>query len=71
MTSNPAKVEYGFTITSSDLARGQLNRSGTVRVDKVYTLSQAIVVTTFGRVNSSVLDQIRTMFQKLTAKNPS
>ena len=68
MTSNPAPSEYSFTITSSDLARGKLNRPGKVRVDKIYTLSQSIIARTFGRVNSTVLDRIRDALQDLTAR---
>ncbi len=70
MTSNPAVVDYSFTITSSDLEQGNLNRPGKVRVDKIYTLSQFIVVKTFGRVNSDVLSQIRNMLQALIARTP-
>jgi mRNA interferase MazF len=65
MTSSPATSDYSFTITSSDLDRGKLNRPGRVRVDKIYTLSQSIVVKTFGRVNSNVLDRIRSTLQDL------
>jgi mRNA interferase MazF len=68
MTSNPVKVDYSFTITSSDLDQGNLNRPNKVRVDKIYTLSQSIVVKTFGRVNSNVLDQIRDKLRDLIAK---
>jgi mRNA interferase MazF len=67
MTSNPLTVDYSFTVTSSDLERGELNRTGKVRVDKIYTLSQSIVLKTFGRVDSNVLDRIRTMLQDLVA----
>jgi mRNA interferase MazF len=67
MTSNPTPADYSFTITSSDLAQGTLNRPSRVRVDKIYTLSQSIVVKTFGRVNASVLDRIRGTLQDLTA----
>ncbi len=70
MTSNPTRVDYGFTITSSNLEQGKLNRPGKVRVDKIYTLSQSIVVKTFGRVNSDTLNQIRKKLQALTAKKP-
>jgi len=66
MTSNPAPVDYSFTITSSDLVPGQLNRPGKVRVDKVYTLSQSIVVNKFGQVDVNVLDKIRRFLQSLT-----
>lgn len=67
MTSNPAQVDYSFTITSSDLDAGELNRPGKVRVDKVYTLSQSIVVKTFGRVNVEILTKISELLQDLTA----
>jgi mRNA interferase MazF len=43
MTSNPATVQYGFVIDSADVERGRLNRPGTVRVDKIYTLSQSLM----------------------------
>jgi mRNA interferase MazF len=69
MTSNPVTTPYSFTITSADLQQGQLNHPGQVRVDKIYTLSQAIVIKTFGRVNSTVLDRIRAVLQGLTAPN--
>src|SRR5205809_5977864 len=50
MTSNPTLTAYSFTITSANLTRGSLNRPGTVRVDKLYTLEQTLVVKTFGHV---------------------
>lgn len=68
MTSDPSTVDFSFTLTQSDLEQGNLNRPGKVRVDKIYTLSQSIVVKTFGRVSSTVLDRIRGMVQDLTAK---
>ena len=58
MTSNLTAADYSFTITSSDLEKGTLNRPARVRVDKLYTLSQSIVVKTFGRVNSATLQRI-------------
>ena len=68
MTSNPDAVDYSFAVTSSDLEKGTLNRPGKVRVDKIYALSQSIVVKTFGRVNVTTLDRIRKTLQDLTAK---
>jgi mRNA interferase MazF len=67
MTSSLAASDYSFTIASSDLAQGKLNRPGKVRVDKIYTLSQSIAVKTFGRVSSNVLDRIRSLLQDLIA----
>jgi mRNA interferase MazF len=68
MTSNPAMVDHSFTITSADLTHGTLKRPSKVRVDKIYTLSQAIVVKTFGRVNVTVLNQIRKELQILISE---
>ncbi len=67
MTSNPQVTDYSFSITSSDLVKGALNRPGKVRVDKIYTLSQTIVVKTFGRVNRVTIDRIRGALQELVA----
>ncbi len=59
LTSNPRAVDYSFSITSADLAIGKLKRPSRVRVDKIYTLSQSIVVRKFGEVGSTVLQKIR------------
>lgn len=66
MTSNPVEVDYSFTITSSDLIKGQLNRPGKVRVDKIYTLSQDIIVSKFGQVNINIINKIRNLLLDLT-----
>lgn len=68
MTSNPAISPYGFSITSADLEGGILNRPGTVRVDKIYTLSQALTIKTFGRVRTGILERVREILFALTAK---
>ena len=65
MTSNPARVDYSFVIDTSDLGQGRLNRPGTVRVDKVYTLSQSLVAANFGRVEDAALDRIRKVLLEL------
>ena len=65
MTSNLTPAPYSFVISSADLADGGLNRPGRVRVDKIFTLAQYIIVTRFGRVSPSVLDRIRKELAKL------
>lgn len=67
MTSNPTISSYSFTITTSDLTLGSLNRPGTVRVDKIYTLAQSLIVRTFGQVDERTLDRIRVLLGNLTA----
>ncbi len=65
LTSNVSVTEYGFVITTKDLIQGTLNRPSQVRVDKIYTLAQAIVIKTFGQVNGSVLARISQHLQAL------
>lgn len=65
MTSNPATVDYGFTITSTDLEQGELRRASMVRCDKIYSISQSLVLKRFGRVRPDTLSTIHTMLFRL------
>lgn len=65
MTSNLTATPFSFTIGSSDLVSGALNHPGRVRVDKVYTLAQRIVVKRFAKVDGKVLDRIRQILDDL------
>lgn len=68
MTSNPSVTPYSFQVTTADLRRGRLNRPGTVRVDKIYTLSQDLVVKTFGGVDRRTMSRIRRLLRDMTAQ---
>lgn len=70
MTSNPQQSDHSFVLTSADLAQGSLNRPGTVRVDKIYTLAQTLIVKQFGRLRPEALDRIRERFQRLISRSP-
>lgn len=65
MTSNPQLTAYRFILNPSDLIAGRLNRPGRVRVDKIYTLAQKIIIKTFGRVSAPVLDRIHQILTDL------
>lgn len=67
MTSSPAAAPHSFRITSAELVQGALNRPGTVRPDKIYTLAKAIVVKKFGKVSSQVVQRIRQELELVTA----
>jgi mRNA interferase MazF len=64
-------VPIPFTDLSSQKRRSVIvvsNHPGKVRVDKIYTISNSIVVKTFGRVNGKIMERIRNELQGLTAK---
>ena len=63
-----AKVEYGFKIDTVDLEKGQLNHPGTVRVDRIYTMSQSLIVRRFGKVNEATLERICVVFADLVSQ---
>jgi mRNA interferase MazF len=67
MTSNPAQSSFSFQVTAQDLVEGALNRPGTVRMDKIYTLAQSIVVKKFGRVSPQVVRRMRQVLETITA----
>ena len=65
MTSNLTVSPFSFAIDSNDLAEGVLNHPGRVRVDKIYTLAQSLMVKKFGKVNAATLDRIRQILADL------
>jgi len=67
LTSNPLQIDYSLLIESTDLEKGDLHRPSRIRVDKIYTLSQAIVVQKFGKVTPKVLEKIRFTLETLLA----
>jgi mRNA interferase MazF len=66
MTSNPAQVDHSFRVSKVDLAEGALNRPGTVRPDKIYTLAKAIAQKKFAKVARPVVERIRSEIAALT-----
>jgi mRNA interferase MazF len=66
MTSNPTVTPYTCIITNEDLQEGHLNRPGTIRGDKIYTLSQALAVRVFGKVHTDTMKLIKTLVESAT-----
>ncbi|WP_249043431.1 type II toxin-antitoxin system PemK/MazF family toxin [Paenibacillus faecis] len=59
VTSNVTKREYQIVITNDEMAEGELKATSAIRADKIYTLSQSIVVKKFGSVQASVLLDVK------------
>ena len=58
ITSNLDNNAYAVKITKSDLTVGNLLHDSCIRADKLYTLSQKIVIKKFGTVRSEVLTAV-------------
>ena len=58
ITSNIDEKPYNTEITSNDLSDGNLLHKSCVRVDKLYTLAQSIVIKKFGVVKEEILTAV-------------
>lgn len=67
VTSQLKDLDYSVIIETKDLNEGELKVTSAIRADKVYTLSKDIVKRKFGKVNSKVLDGVRTKINELIA----
>ena len=47
--------------SNDDMAEGNLKADSCIRADKIYTLSQTLVVKRFGRVNPEIVDMVKAM----------
>jgi len=69
ITSIIDEKTYLVKITKSDLAEGTLLFDSCIRADKLYTLSQSIVIKKFGSVKTeilmSVIDKVHSVFTPL------
>ncbi|MFM9059375.1 MAG: type II toxin-antitoxin system PemK/MazF family toxin [Planctomycetaceae bacterium] len=71
MTSNPTLTPWSLPIETNDLRAGRLNRPGTIRVDKIYTLAQSLVVNRFGSVSAAMLQRIHQTLDRVIPPRPS
>ena len=52
---------YIVMFSNDDMEEGNLKLNSCVRADKIYTLSQTLVVKRFGRVSPEILDMVKAM----------
>jgi mRNA interferase MazF len=58
VTSNVQKRDYSVLISQNDLEEGNLKATSMILADKIYALSQGIVVRKFGRVNKKIFSEL-------------
>jgi len=52
---------YAVMFSNDDMAEGNLKADSCIRADKIYTLSQTLVVKRFGRVKPGIVDIVKAM----------
>lgn len=65
ITSNLNEKEYSIEITDDNLDEGQLKIKSCIRCDKIYTLSQEIIVSKFGIVSHDIMEKVRSKISEL------
>ncbi|KUO63603.1 MAG: MazF family transcriptional regulator [Gracilibacter sp. BRH_c7a] len=63
ITSNIITKDYTILFSAEDLTEGTLKVNSCIRADKIYSISQSIVLNRFGCVNESILHRT---IEKLT-----
>jgi len=69
ITSNITKGEYNVLLSSDNMEEGELKVDSCIRPDKIYTLSQDIVIKKFGSVTDFILDRVTAVILHLTIRN--
>jgi len=67
VTSNIETKEYTLLITQNDMDEGNLPRDSMIRVDKIYSLSQLIVVKRLGKIKEATFESIIALLNRLMA----
>lgn len=65
ITSNLITKDYIIMLADNDLEEGTLKVNSCIRVDKIYTLSQNIVISRFGVVKNYIMDNVRKRLYEL------
>ncbi len=58
ITSNIRDIQPEIIINNNDMAEGELLTESCIRADKIYTLSQNIIVKRFGMLNTDKLGKV-------------
>lgn len=65
ITSNLTTKDFTVFITEKDLQEGNLSVDSCIRVDKIYTISQSIIIKKFGVVKSEITKIVREKVNQL------
>lgn len=65
ITSNLTEKDYTVMLSDKDLKEGTLKVDSSIRVDKIYTLSQSIIINKFGAVNEHIVANVRKAIYEL------
>ena len=65
ITSNLSEKNYGIVLTNKELEEGNLKVDSLIRADKIYTLSQKIVIKKFGVISIETFNKVKQLMIEL------
>ena len=65
ITSNLKDSRYSLLIDNSNLIEGNIPIKSRIKIDKLFTLEQSIVIKKIGRINKETFDRVRKEFFNL------
>ena len=65
ITSNVKDTDYSVFIDTQDLSIGFLTQPSIIKVDKIFTLDQSIIIKTIGKANSEIIKKVKNELFKL------
>ena len=65
ITSNIKDSRYSVLIDNSDLTQGSIPKASRIKVDKLFTISQAIIKKKVAKINNKTFEKARSEFFKL------
>jgi len=65
ITSNLKDSKYSVLIDNSDLIEGNIPVQSRIKVDKLFTLEQGIIIKKVGRINKETLNKVKREFVNL------
>jgi len=65
VTSNLKNSKYSVLIDNSNLTEGNIPVKSRIKVDKLFTLEQSIIIKKIGRVNKETFSRVRKEFVNL------
>ena len=65
ITSNVEMKPYIVPLTNNDLSLGELKVDSCIRADKIYTLSQSIIIKSFGQVKVGIINAVKKKIDSL------
>lgn len=65
ITSNIGTKYFEVQISNDSMLDGEIKVKSSIRVDKIYTISQSIVIKRIGRVKVEIIDEVKNKLMEL------